>query len=80
MCRSDKISTLRLVTDALCKAKQKHPEGLGSRPYDVIQREVLEVHAEFVSGDAAREREELLDIIAPCIRRLEAIAEQGVGE
>jgi len=61
-----------MIENAVARAEEKHPS-LGSDPYGVIMEEVEEARAEYYVGQAGREMEELLDVIAPCVRRIKAL-------
>jgi hypothetical protein len=66
-------SMIRAIDQAVERSERKHPGWLGDNPYGVILDEVEEAHDEWSGGNEAREHEELLDIIALCVRRLKEL-------
>lgn len=59
------------IVGAVCRAKAKHPGGLGPHPYAVLTEEAGEAARAFLEGNRPHERAELLDIITVCVRRIE---------
>jgi len=68
-----------MIDVAVARAEAKHPEGLGTRPYDVAMSELLEAHAEWAVGDGAREMAEIMDTIAVLVRRARRLMKEDTA-